>query len=234
LVRKASDKPFSIYRLYDELRDRVAAERAKGWDKPQTPQLRDLQGGAGAFFFAVTPRTLITAKTSTAAIDKGVTEGSDTTRQSSVGRSELLIKNNSEVKLAPSAHVSAVAAPVGSSNSQSNKVTEGVGQIGFGPEAAQLVAAKASDLAVRLPPFGFGEIKGDVPFANRRFVGAWASKIGFEGKGRQAMLLVTDVTSDGIALGYVIIGPPTKFSSSQSPAWYDDFAGRISGGTLPV
>jgi hypothetical protein len=95
-----------------------------------------------------------------------------------------------------------------------------------------LITAKATGLAVRLPQFSFGEIRGDVSFDNRRFLGAWASNVGFEGKGRQAMLLVTDVTSDGTALGYVVIGPPTKFSSSQNPAWYDDFAGKISDGTL--
>ena len=147
--------------------------------------------------------------------------------------SGLPIRNDGEAKpAASSAAISAIAAPVASANLSPNKVTEGAGRNGFGAAAAQLIAAKASDLAVRLPPFGFGEIKGDVPPAIRRFVGAWASRMGFEGRGRQAMLLVTDVASDGTFLGYVIIGPPTKFSSSQTPAWYDDFAGRMSDGTL--
>lgn len=75
--------------------------------------------------------------------------------------------------------------------------------------------------------------KGGCPFAIRRFVGAWASKIGFEGgKGRQAMLIVTDVLSDGTALGYAIYGPPGRLSSSRRSAWYDSFAGKISDGIL--
>ena len=116
---------------------------------------------------------------------------------------------------------------------QPDNVTEGAKQTGFGREAAQLIAAKASELEVKLPPFGFGVVKADVPLDIRRFVGAWASRIGFEGgKGRQAMLIVTDVTSDGTAVGYMIIGPPTKLSWSQRPAWYDSFAGKSSGGTL--
>jgi dienelactone hydrolase len=146
--------------------------------------------------------------------------------------SELLVRRESEAKQAPSAAAtSALVSPLGS-NLQSNKVVENAERNGFGPAVAQLIAAKASDLAARLPPFGFAEIRDDVPSGIRRFAGAWASHVGFEGKGRQAMLLVTDVSSDGTALGYMVVGPPTKFSSSRSPAWYDDFAGRISGDTL--
>ena len=118
------------------------------------------------------------------------------------------------------------------SNSQSNKVPEDTVRNEFGPDVVQRIIAKASGLAVRLPQFGFGKIRGDVSSGNRRFFGAWASNVGFEGKGRQAMLLVTDVTSDGTALGYVVIGPPTKFSTSRIPAWCDDFAGKIANGTL--
>lgn len=115
---------------------------------------------------------------------------------------------------------------------QSNRAAEANDPNAPGPEVSQRIAAKVAALSVRLPSFYFGEIREDVPSSIRNFFGVWASNKGFEGKGRQAMLLVTNVSSDGTALGYVIIGPPTRFSTSNSPAWFDDIAGRISNGVL--
>jgi hypothetical protein len=45
--------PISIYRLFDDLRQRVAIEKQRaGRREPLTPQLKDLGGGGGAFFFS--------------------------------------------------------------------------------------------------------------------------------------------------------------------------------------
>jgi hypothetical protein len=61
---QATGALISIYRVFDELQERVSAEKLKAhYAKPLTPQLRDLQGGDGAFFFvakalATVPATL--------------------------------------------------------------------------------------------------------------------------------------------------------------------------------
>ena len=50
--REAPDGVVSIFRVFDEVQRRVAIEKQRiGWGKPLTPQLRDLMGSDGAFFF---------------------------------------------------------------------------------------------------------------------------------------------------------------------------------------
>jgi hypothetical protein len=96
---------------------------------------------------------------------------------------------------------------------------------------AQHVTSKAAGLKLKLPEFRFGELKTAVQPSSARFVGAWATKIGFgHGKGRQVMLIVTDVLPDGLVLGYYLYGPPTKYSWEQSPAGFMNFAANISDG----
>jgi Caspase domain len=52
----ASDGVISVFSLIDTIRAQVAAAKTNfGWKKGLTPQLRDLQGSDGAFFFQVTP-----------------------------------------------------------------------------------------------------------------------------------------------------------------------------------
>ena len=47
------------------------------------------------------------------------------------------------------------------------------------------------------------------------------------------MLIVTEVTSDGVALGYYLWGPPKKLSWQKDlPAGYVNFATRITDGKL--
>ncbi|NOJ42684.1 hypothetical protein [Bradyrhizobium australiense] len=47
------------------------------------------------------------------------------------------------------------------------------------------------------------------------------------------MLIVTEVTSDGVALGYYLWGPPKKLSwQKESPAGYVNFAAKINNGKL--
>jgi hypothetical protein len=48
----ASVGPVSIYRLFDDIQQRIVIEKQRaGWREQLTPQLKDLQGGGGAFFF---------------------------------------------------------------------------------------------------------------------------------------------------------------------------------------
>ena len=91
----------------------------------------------------------------------------------------------------------------------------------FTEEDAKRVTAFGADLELKMPAFAIGETKADVPAAYAQFVGVWSSKSGFgEGKGRKGMLIVTEVLSDGLALGYYLWGPPTKRSWEKAPASY--------------
>jgi hypothetical protein len=104
----------------------------------------------------------------------------------------------------------------------------------FSPEDARRVAAIGAEQKLKMPPFAIGETKSDVPDIYRQFVGVWANKVGFGGgTGRHAMLIVTEVASDGIALGYYLWGPPKKLSwQKESPAGYVNFAAKINSGKL--
>jgi hypothetical protein len=84
-----------------------------------------------------------------------------------------------------------------------------------------------------MPAFAIGEVKNDVPASYQRFVGVWVSKVGAgNGKGRQAMIIVTDVVSDGTVLGYYVSGPPTKLSWAQTAGGYAGFATKLVDGNL--
>ena len=99
---------------------------------------------------------------------------------------------------------------------------------------AQRVAAMGTEHKLKMPPFSIGTTKSDVPNSYRQFVGVWSSKVGSSGgKGRQAMLIVTEAYSDGLVLGFYLYGPPTKYSWEKDiPAGYTALLGRVSDGTL--
>jgi uncharacterized caspase-like protein len=103
-------------------------------------------------------------------------------------------------------------------------------------EDAQRVEAFATELNLKMPPFAIGETKANVPISAAQFVGIWSSKIGFgDGKGRRAMLIVTEVSSgtSDLALGFYLWGPPTKLSwEKNEQAGYVGFAGKITDGVL--
>jgi uncharacterized caspase-like protein len=94
------------------------------------------------------------------------------------------------------------------------------------------VSSLASKLQLKLPSFSIAAIKDDVPRALRRFVGIWANKNGYEGGGRKAMLIVTDVTADGTVTGQYLWGPPGKHYWVPDPAGSTAFRGTISQGAL--
>jgi uncharacterized caspase-like protein len=101
------------------------------------------------------------------------------------------------------------------------------------PKDAERVATMARELQLKMPKFKIEPTNGDVPDSYRRFVGIWSNRIGWgNGKGRHAMLIVTDVTSDGLANGYYAWGPPTELSFNKAAAGSVSFAERISNGAL--
>jgi hypothetical protein len=87
-----------------------------------------------------------------------------------------------------------------------------------------------SSLPMKLPTFVIATIKDDVPKAMRNFVGVWVNKDGYEGGGRKAMLIVTDVASDGSIGGHYVWGPPAKGSWVRDVAGSTPFRGIFRNG----
>jgi hypothetical protein len=93
----------------------------------------------------------------------------------------------------------------------------------FTSEDSRRVEAVGARLQFRMPPFTIGAT-WDSPSPYAGFIGVWSSKRGWgNGKGRHAMLIITRVSTDGLARGYYLWGPPTKASWDQSPAGYTQF-----------
>jgi uncharacterized caspase-like protein len=87
-----------------------------------------------------------------------------------------------------------------------------------------------------IPEFSFVQPADDVPIEARRFIGIWASNVGWGGgpgpPGRHAMLIVTTLDGPNRASGYYLWGPPKSHSFDQVPAGSAHFSGTITGGTL--
>lgn len=95
----------------------------------------------------------------------------------------------------------------------------------FTSEDSQRVAAIGAKQNLKMPEFAITASKLDPPGPNSKFVGVWSSKKGWgNGKGRHAMLIITDVSATGLATGFYLWGPPTKLSWVQTPAGYSQFA----------
>lgn len=100
----------------------------------------------------------------------------------------------------------------------------------FTPEDSQRVAEIGVKQQLKMPEFTISANRSASSGANAKFVGVWSSKQGWEkGKGRHAMLIITDVSATGLASGYWLWGPPTKASWQQTPAGYSKFAEYIEG-----
>jgi TIR domain len=84
-----------------------------------------------------------------------------------------------------------------------------------------------------LPPFKIERPDLKLPERLRKFVGIWASEIGFgSGIARHAMLIVTKVDAPTQATGYWVWGSPTAREPRQFPAGADPFEGNITGNQL--
>jgi hypothetical protein len=91
----------------------------------------------------------------------------------------------------------------------------------------------ARDELVAMPKFRIERPDGKLPAALRKFVGIWASDIGFaRGNGRHAMLIVTEVAAQGRASGYYVLGSPTARSLYKTTATAQPFKGNIAGDQL--
>ena len=85
-----------------------------------------------------------------------------------------------------------------------------------------------------LPPFEIKPPDPKLPSTLLKFVGIWASTVGFNEVGRHAMLIVTNVEAQDRAMGYFIWGPPTASTPHkfQFPAGYHYFEGIIADNQL--
>ncbi|MGT2439817.1 caspase family protein [Bradyrhizobium betae] len=105
----------------------------------------------------------------------------------------------------------------------------------FAPEDFQKVAAIAAAQQLKLPSFAIASNR-DIPVnPDSRFIGVWSNRRGWtNGKGRYAMLIVTEVSATGLAKGYYLWGPPTKASWAKDEAGYRSFSEYITGNTFSI
>jgi adenylate cyclase len=96
----------------------------------------------------------------------------------------------------------------------------------------QRVTAIAAENKLILPSFVINRPAANVSPQLRRYSGIWASKIAFNGTGRHAMLVVTNVEGDGTIMGYYVYGPPTPQTPEQHPAGVVQWLGKVSDGAL--
>ena len=118
-----------------------------------------------------------------------------------------------------------------------------VGWLGFSwisppPPFTQDDMARVNAIAMKnklgLPSFEIKPPDPKLPSTLLKFVGIWASTVGFNEVGRHAMLIVTNVEAQDRAMGYFIWGPPTASTpyKFQFPAGYHYFEGIIADNQL--
>ena len=86
-----------------------------------------------------------------------------------------------------------------------------------------------------MPPFKIERPDSKLPAALRRFIGIWASEIGFDsGRSRHAMLIVTNIEAAARATGYWVWGSPTGRESKEDQfgAGVDPFDGKVTADKL--
>jgi hypothetical protein len=77
----------------------------------------------------------------------------------------------------------------------------------FTSEDSQRIAAVGAKLNLKMPTFNIPATQGDLSSSNSRLVGAWSSERSWgNGKGRQGMLIITEVSATGMARGYYLWG----------------------------
>jgi hypothetical protein len=97
-------------------------------------------------------------------------------------------------------------------------------------------AIAAQDQLVLMPPFKIERPDPKLSAGLRKFVGIWASEIGFgSGLSRQAMLIVTSIDASSHAEGYWVWGSPTGreiVEAHKFPAGTNPFEAQIAGEKL--
>jgi hypothetical protein len=104
----------------------------------------------------------------------------------------------------------------------------------FTEQDLQRVKAIATkDELVVMPQFRLSRPDSKLQAGLRKFVGIWASDIGFgSGTARHAMLIITNVEAPNRAIGYFLWGSPTAQEKRQFPAGMDPVEGTVTGDKL--
>ncbi|APO49073.1 caspase family protein [Bradyrhizobium diazoefficiens] len=137
----------------------------------------------------------------------------------------------SEVAAVPSL----TASPASDASRRQGPDTKAVVRNVFAPEDNQKVAAIAAAQQLKLPSFTISSGHDVQPKSDSKFVGVWSNKRGWtNGKGRYAMLIVTEVSATGLAKGYYLWGPPTKASWVKDEAGYQSFAEYITDNKFSI
>jgi hypothetical protein len=148
---------------------------------------------------------------------------------------------------APDAGITTVAlpkapAPLDSSEAQSvvpSSTEQAVGL--FSEQDMERVRAIATrNQLLVMPSFKIERPGPEVPSEFRRFIGVWASNVGFGGgQDRQAMLIVTKVEPPEEVTGYWVWGSPTTHEltnqnpgANRNPAGADRINGKVKGNEL--
>lgn len=128
-----------------------------------------------------------------------------------------------------------VASPAPDAGGRQGTDTKAVARNLFAPEDNQKVAAIAAAQQLKLPNFTISSSEDVSLKSDSRFVGVWSNKRGWtNGKGRYAMLIVTEVSDTGLAKGYYLWGPPTKASWAKDEAGYRSFAEYITDNKFSI
>ena len=105
----------------------------------------------------------------------------------------------------------------------------------FAPEDNQKVADIAAAQQLKLPGFTIAPGQDISLKSGSAFVGVWSNKRGWSnGKGRYAMLIITEVSATGLAKGYYLWGPPTKTSWAKDEPGYRSFAEYITDNKFSI
>jgi hypothetical protein len=121
-----------------------------------------------------------------------------------------------------------VAAPASTSESDDQQA----GGL-FSAQDAQRLQVAAARIQVPVPAYRLRRPDPSVPANFRKFIGVWASKVGFaNGRGRQIVLIITDVDATGRVSGHYAYGPPTPTTPENFPASSVVFSGQIERDTL--
>ncbi|WP_165405971.1 caspase family protein [Bradyrhizobium genosp. SA-3] len=154
-------------------------------------------------------------------------------------RSDHAAEARKRIKDLKASEVASLSAPVVSSKSDASgglgADSKPVDRNLFTPDDNQKIAAVAAAQQLVLPSFTFSSGQ-DVPLnAGSKFVGVWSNKRGWtNGKGRYAMLIITEVSATGLAKGYYLWGPPTKASWVKDVAGYKSFAEYITDNKFSI
>ncbi|SFJ39980.1 Uncharacterized protein, contains caspase domain [Bradyrhizobium sp. Gha] len=152
-------------------------------------------------------------------------------------RSNHVAEARQRIKDLKAIEAAAISAPTISATSDTSgrQETKAADRNLFTPEDSQKVAAVAAAQRLVLPAFTFASSL-DVPlkFASG-LVGVWSSKRGWSnGKGRYAMLIITDVSDTGLAKGFYLWGPPVKGSWTKDQAGYRAFAEYVTDNKFSI